>query len=403
VARVTGEIDLSNANLIENAIAQATPSGAVGLILDVSALDYLDSAGIHLIYRLREKLSARGQGLRIVIPLQSPANDALRLAGVSDNIDTDATIDAALAGFAAQPPAQAIVVVTGANGFVGSRICHELVQRGASVRGIVRRAGTAPELAAVTEVVGDPTDPELAATALSGATGLVTTVHPMGSDRATQHRVGVQGTAELARIAASAGVRRMIHISTAAVYDRSPGVGDVHESSALVADDADDYAVTKRDTDRALAEVEGITRVILRPPAILGPGATSTWNTSRPAEMRDDEQARHAKADQTFPWVHVADLASLAADVAAGLIPDAADPADGPVIGACVTVNVAAPRATQRDYVGAVTEALGVDPVWEQAPVWTGRIAPDRAHGWGWSPAVALDQALAEIVAGLRR
>jgi nucleoside-diphosphate-sugar epimerase len=296
----------------------------------------------------------------------------------------------------------AIVVVTGANGFVGSRICEALVERGASVRATVRRAGTAPELPGVAEVVGDFTDPAFAATVVSGATSVVTTVHPMGSDRATQQRIGVEGTPVLARAAAAAGVERLIHISTAAVYDRSPGVGDVNESSALVADDANDYAVTKRDTDRALAGVDGITRVLLRPPAILGPGPTSTWNTLRPAEMRDDEHARRAIAEQTFPWVHLADLASLAADLAGRGVPDAADAVSGPVAGACIAVNVAAaPRATLRDYFEAVTGALGVDPVWRAAPSWTGRLLADRAHGWGWGPTVDLAQALAELVGGL--
>lgn len=102
VARLTGEVDLSNAVGIESAIAEATPNHAVALILDVSALDYLDSAGIHLIYKLREKLRARGQTLRLVIPAESPANDALRLAGVSQAVDTARTLEAALEEFA--PP-----------------------------------------------------------------------------------------------------------------------------------------------------------------------------------------------------------------------------------------------------------------------------------------------------------
>jgi nucleoside-diphosphate-sugar epimerase len=294
----------------------------------------------------------------------------------------------------------ATVVVAGANGFVGSRICEALVERGARVRAIVRRAGTAPEFPGVAEVIGDFTDPDLAATVVSGAASVVTTVHPMGSDRATQHRIGVEGTPVLARAAASAGVERLIHVSTAAVYDRSPGIGDVDESSALVADDANDYSVTKRDTDLALADVDGITRVLLRPPAILGPGPTSVWNTLRPAAIRDAGQARTI-AEQTFPWVHVTDLASLAADLAGGWVPDAVDAARGPVRGECVSLNVAATRATQRDYFEAVAGALGVDPAWEEAPSWTGRLLADRAHGWGWIPTVGLAEALAEIVAGL--
>jgi len=141
--------------------------------------------------------------------------------------------------------------------------------------------------------------------------------------------------------------------------------------------------------------------VLLRPAAILGPGPTSIWNTLRPAAMRDDEQTRRTVADQTFPWVHLADLASLAADLTSGRVPDAADPANGPVPHACIPLNVAAARATQRDYFEVVTGALGVDPVWEEAPSWTGRLLTDRAHGWGWIPTVDLAQALAEIVAGL--
>jgi hypothetical protein len=186
------------------------------------------------------------------------------------------------------------------------------------------------------------------------------------------------------------------------VYDRSPGVGDVDEGSALVGDDAGAYAVTKRDTDAALAEIDGITRVLVRPPAILGAGATSVWNSFRPGEIRKDEKARHTVPDKTFAWVHVDDLVTLIADTAAGLVPPSADPATGPVLGACTVVNVAAARATARDYYETVTGALGVEPVWDDAPAWTGRILAERAHGWGWTPTVDLARALAEIEDGLR-
>jgi nucleoside-diphosphate-sugar epimerase len=301
----------------------------------------------------------------------------------------------------AVPPC--LVVVTGANGFVGARICAALVERGAIVRGVVRRPGTAPALAGVEEWVGDFADPGLASAVVQGARAVVTTVHPMGTDRENQHRVAVEGTPVLAGAARDAGVPLLVHISTAAVYDRSPGVGDVDEASPLVGDDAGDYAVTKRDTDAALGEVEGITRVVIRPPAILGAGESSIWNTLRPADLRDDEEARHANPAQSFAWVHVDDLATLVADVATGRVATATRPEAGPVAGACTVVNVAAGPATHRDYYGTVTGALGVEPVWEDGPAWTGRILARRAEGWGWSPTVDLARALAEIDAGLRR
>ena len=270
------------------------------------------------------------------------------------------------------------------------------------MRAVVRRAKTAPVLDGLDEYVGDFADPAFAATVVEAADAVVTTVHPMGSDRATQQRVAVEGTSLLARAARDAGVARFVHVSTCAVYDRRPEIGDVDETSALVGDDADDYAVTKRDTDAALAEIGGLTRVLVRPPAILGAGMTSVWNTLRPAEIRDDEEQRRTNPARTFAWVHVDDLATLVADVAAGHVPEGTDVSTGPVAGACTAVNVAGESATARDYVGTVSQALGVAPVWDDGlPAWTGQIVADRARGWGWTPAVTLERALGELRDGL--
>jgi anti-sigma B factor antagonist len=82
VARLRGEIDMSNAGQLRDELYAATRNDALGLVLDLSEVDYLDSAGIHLVHRLREGLRARGQQLRLVIPADSLVNDALRLAGL---------------------------------------------------------------------------------------------------------------------------------------------------------------------------------------------------------------------------------------------------------------------------------------------------------------------------------
>ena len=295
-----------------------------------------------------------------------------------------------------------IVVVTGANGLVGSHVVSALSERGATVRAVVRRVGTAPDLPGVEEHVGDFADPIFAASAVAGADALVTTVHPLGSGRDDQRRVGLDGTLAIAEAAVEAGVPLLVHVSTAGVYDRSPEVGDVDESGALVPDDSSAYAVVKRDVDAALERLAGTTRVLLRPPAILGPGATSVWNTVRPAQVRDEEAERHANPAQTFAWVHVSDLARLAADLATGAIATTDDPSTGPVAGGCTPVNVAAGPATQRDYLGAVCEALRLETTWDEGPAWTGQILADRARRWGWAPRVDLASALEELKDGLR-
>jgi anti-sigma B factor antagonist len=87
VARVVGEIDLSNAGELRSAIAEATPNHVLGVVLDLSEVDYIDSTGIHLLYRLGDSLRARGQALRLVIPQKSPVNDTLRLAGITRQVD----------------------------------------------------------------------------------------------------------------------------------------------------------------------------------------------------------------------------------------------------------------------------------------------------------------------------
>ncbi|MBU1803124.1 MAG: NAD(P)H-binding protein, partial [Actinobacteria bacterium] len=126
------------------------------------------------------------------------------------------------------------VVVTGANGLVGSRVCRVLAARGLTVRAVVRRAGTAPSVPGVREWVGEFHDPEVAAAVTDGAGAVVSTVHPMGSDLDTQRRIGVEGTRTLALAARDAGVGRFVHVSTAAVYDRSPGVEAVTEAGVVV-------------------------------------------------------------------------------------------------------------------------------------------------------------------------
>jgi anti-anti-sigma factor len=103
VARLTGEIDLSNAPSIGRVITDEIPNHALALVLDLGEVEYLESAGIQLIYELREGLRIRGQGLHLVVPSESVAGDTLRLTGLDAQMDVFETVEAALSS----PPTNA--------------------------------------------------------------------------------------------------------------------------------------------------------------------------------------------------------------------------------------------------------------------------------------------------------
>jgi anti-sigma B factor antagonist len=96
VAALQGEIDLSNAGELRMSIVAFISSEADGIVLDLSEVDFLDSAGIQLIYHLREDLRARGQALSLVIPPGCAVDDALRLAGMKGQARTFEAIAEAL-------------------------------------------------------------------------------------------------------------------------------------------------------------------------------------------------------------------------------------------------------------------------------------------------------------------
>ena len=96
VARLSGDIDMSNADDVATALGRSISNDKLALVLDLSAVDYFDSAGIHLVYDLRERLRMRGLALRLVVPPGSTARGSLELAGVLHTIDVDETLEEAL-------------------------------------------------------------------------------------------------------------------------------------------------------------------------------------------------------------------------------------------------------------------------------------------------------------------
>jgi anti-anti-sigma factor len=95
--RVHGEIDLSNAHEVSSEIGTVMGQEARRLVVDLSDITYLDSAGVALLLRLAERLRARRRQLHLVVPRGSPVRRVLDFTGLPRVIPLEARLEDALA------------------------------------------------------------------------------------------------------------------------------------------------------------------------------------------------------------------------------------------------------------------------------------------------------------------
>ena len=67
-ARLSGELDMASSPDVRTRLYDALGGGARALTVDLSALTFLDSAGVELLFRLREDLAMRQIPLRLYVP-----------------------------------------------------------------------------------------------------------------------------------------------------------------------------------------------------------------------------------------------------------------------------------------------------------------------------------------------
>ena len=59
IAHVSGELDLAGAPETGEAIAAALPTSARALVVDFTALDFIDSSGIAMLFNIARRLGSR--------------------------------------------------------------------------------------------------------------------------------------------------------------------------------------------------------------------------------------------------------------------------------------------------------------------------------------------------------
>ncbi|HWC86073.1 MAG TPA: STAS domain-containing protein [Solirubrobacteraceae bacterium] len=95
IAAVKGEIDASNATHVGRELGDLS-NRALGLVVDLSAVDYLDSTGIALLYELHIRLARRGQSLAVVAPAGGAPRRVLELTAFDTRAPVMEDVDAAV-------------------------------------------------------------------------------------------------------------------------------------------------------------------------------------------------------------------------------------------------------------------------------------------------------------------
>ena len=98
VARIAGELDMTNCSYVREELTGAVPGEVDGMVVDLSNTLYLDSAAIELLFEMARRLSRRRQRLQIVLPEDSPLQRVLELTDVRAVAPIEPTLGAAIGG-----------------------------------------------------------------------------------------------------------------------------------------------------------------------------------------------------------------------------------------------------------------------------------------------------------------
>lgn len=178
-----------------------------------------------------------------------------------------------------------MILVTGATGFVGRALCAALIKSG-PIRIVVRNVAGESPVDGVDVVRGELSATADWSAAMAGVVAVVhcaARVHVMNDDAvdplAEFRRINVEGSLQLARQAAAAGVRRFVFLSSIKVNGEQTDPG-----RPFTADQApgplDPYGISKMEAEaalRALARETGMAVVIIRPPLVYGPAVKGNF------------------------------------------------------------------------------------------------------------------------------
>lgn len=210
--------------------------------------------------------------------------------------------------------------VTGASGFIGANLVHELVARGHRVKALLRPGGDLRGLqgAPFERIEGDVSMRDKLAAALRGCEWcfhVAASYHLWLRDYAPMYRANVDGTRHVLEAAAAAGCSRIVYTSTVGCVglpgEVNGAFSPTDESAPVTeAQMTNHYKRSKWQAEQVARELaaKGLPIVIVNPSAPVGPRDVKPTPTGK-VIVDFLNRKMPAYLDTGLNWVHVRDVA----------------------------------------------------------------------------------------------
>lgn len=206
------------------------------------------------------------------------------------------------------------IFFTGASGFIGRNTAKRLIESGHECICLIRENSKKEMLESIgcQFVTGDIADKGSLIEGMKGCEAVINLANLYSfwePDISLYRKINVDGTRNVMEAALLSDIKKVIHVSTIAIYGRSSDVPIKEESPVGV--QVTEYARTKYDGDKVaweLFETNGLPLVMIYPCAVLGADdPKSTGDLIR--QLVERKMPIRGLESSVFTWVHVKDVA----------------------------------------------------------------------------------------------
>lgn len=213
-----------------------------------------------------------------------------------------------------------MILVTGATGFIGRRLVSLLLQRGDRVRALMRAPSASPVVPrpGLEIAIGDVADEASVTASMRGCSAVVHLATPRERaepDTGRLQQTIVGGSRSVMEAALRAGVRSLVHVSTARLLGPSSGRPRVEEDLPPRAASRGPYLQAKHAADAECRRLiaEGLPAVVVYPTFVFGAGQTR--GESRLGDLARQFASRRfvpviGSGTQVLNFVYVDDVAA---------------------------------------------------------------------------------------------